>query len=244
MSGRVFWVAATILLAVVVHLTYVLFAPGNSVQRKLQGMRTLAGVNSLKVLSANDSRSFLSGEGPGLVHAICVYDLDNGEVKAEAPIPRGYWSVSIYTSHGTNVYTLNDRQAQVDFLSLTLRKASPLRETDNPVGVDLTSRKDLHRSHRADRSHRDARRAARGTGTQPGRGRARPGPLRTSLGPGPSRLQASGHSLLTRFSGSSIGGSRSAEPDSWRSILTPVNNRIFAGPSTEVARRRRSRSVK
>ena len=141
MSGRVFWVAATILLAVVVHLTYVLFAPGDSVQRKLQGMRTLAGVNSLKVLSANDSRSVLGGEGPGLVHAICVYDLANGDVKAEAPIPRGYWSVCIYTSHGTNVYTLNDRQAQVDFLSLTLRKATPQRETDNPVGVDSTLEK-------------------------------------------------------------------------------------------------------
>jgi uncharacterized membrane protein len=141
MSGRVFWVAATILLAIVVHLTYVLFAPGDSVGRKLQAMRTLAGVNSLKVLSANDSRSFLGGEGPGLVHAICVFDLGKGEVKAEAPIPRGYWSVSIYTAHGTNIYTLNDRQAQVDFLSLVLRKASALRETENPVGVDSTLEK-------------------------------------------------------------------------------------------------------
>jgi uncharacterized membrane protein len=104
-------------------------------------MRTLAGVNSLKVLSANDSRTFLAGEGPGLVHAICLYDLGKGEVKAEAPIPRGYWSLSIYTSHGTNVYTLNDRQAQVDSLSLVLRKANPLRETENPVGVDSTLEK-------------------------------------------------------------------------------------------------------
>jgi uncharacterized membrane protein len=141
MSGRVFWVAATILLAIVVHLTYVLFAPGDSVQRKLQAMRTVAGVNSLKVLSANDSRTFLAGEGPGLVHAICLYDLGKGEVKAEAPIPHGYWSLSIYTSHGTNVYTLNDRQAQVDSLSLVLRKANPLRETENPVGVDSTLEK-------------------------------------------------------------------------------------------------------
>ena len=58
MSGRVFWVAATILLAIVVHLTYVLFAPGDTVERKLQAMRTLAGVNSLKVLSAADSEEF------------------------------------------------------------------------------------------------------------------------------------------------------------------------------------------
>ena len=49
--------------------------------------------------------------------------------------------ISTMASHGTNVYTLNDRQAQVDFLSLTLRKASPLRETDNPVGVDSTLEK-------------------------------------------------------------------------------------------------------
>src|SRR5262245_15456376 len=110
MSGRVFWVAATILLAIVVHLSYVLFAPGDTVERKLQAMRAVAGVNSLKVLSASDSRNFLAGEGPGMVHAICVYDLDNGEVLAEAPIPRGYWSVSIYSSKGTNLYTLNDRQ--------------------------------------------------------------------------------------------------------------------------------------
>ena len=86
MSGRVFWVAATILLAIVVHLTYVLFAPGDSVQRKLQAMRTLAGVNSLKVLSANDSRTFLAGEGPGLVHAADPLALrrDHDEVVAAA----------------------------------------------------------------------------------------------------------------------------------------------------------------
>ena len=65
MSGRVFWVAATILLAVVVHLTYVLFAPGDSVQRKLQGMRTLAGVNSLKVLSASDFAELPQRRGAG-----------------------------------------------------------------------------------------------------------------------------------------------------------------------------------
>jgi len=138
MSGRVFWVVATILLAIVVHLTYVLFAPGDTVERKLQAMRTLAGVNSLKVLSAADSKAFLVGEGPGLVHAICVYDLGQGEVSAESPIPAGYWSLSIYTAHGTNVYTLNDRQAKVSSLSLVLRKANPLRDTETPVGADST----------------------------------------------------------------------------------------------------------
>ena len=141
MSGRVFWVVATVLLAIVVHLTYVLFAPGDTVERKLQAMRTLAGVNSLKVLSAADSKSFLIGEGPGLVHAICVYDLGEGEVMAESPIPAGYWSLSIYTAHGTNVYTLNDRQAEVSSLSLVLRKANPLRETETPVGTDSTMEK-------------------------------------------------------------------------------------------------------
>ena len=139
MSGRVFWVAATILLAIVVHLTYVLFAPGDSVQRKLQAMRTLAGVNSLKVLSANDSRTFLGGEGPGLVHAICLYDLGKGEVKAEAPIPHGYWSLSIYTSHGTNVYTLNDRQAQVDSLSLVRRTALRLYYAEDRSHTEIAT---------------------------------------------------------------------------------------------------------
>jgi uncharacterized membrane protein len=141
MSGRMFWVAATILLAIVVHLTYVLFAPGDSVERKLQGMRTLAGVNSLKVLSATHSKSFLAGEGPGLVHAICVYDIGQGEVRAESPIPPGYWSLSIYTAQGTNLYTLNDRQAKVSSLSLVLRKADPQRETETPVGADSTLEK-------------------------------------------------------------------------------------------------------
>src|SRR5688572_15367475 len=63
MSTRMFWIAATLLLAIVVHLSYVLFAPGDTVERKLAALRGLAGVNSLKVLSAEDSRTLLGGEG-------------------------------------------------------------------------------------------------------------------------------------------------------------------------------------
>lgn len=119
--GRLYWLVATLLVAVVAHLGFVLFAPKLVMADKLDAIRQAAGEGALKVLTPEEQRAFIGQEDAGLVHALCLYDLDHGPVRIFAVVPRSYWSISIYSSAGDNFYSFNDRQADVDRLALLLK---------------------------------------------------------------------------------------------------------------------------
>lgn len=143
MSGRFYWLIATLLTAVVVHLSFVLFAPKLVMAERLQAIAETAGDTSLKVLTRNDTLRLIGEEDGSLVHAVCVYDLSRGPLRVTALIPRSYWSISIYSASGDNFYTFNDRQADVERLELILKpaEAAPVDEeaieTQAPAGDTL-----------------------------------------------------------------------------------------------------------
>lgn len=122
MSGRFYWVVATLLVAVVAHLSFVLFAPKLVMGDKLEAMRQAAGAG-LKVLAPEQSSQLIGPEEEALVHAICVYDLSEGPIRITTVIPAAYWSISIYSDSGDNFYSFNDRQAGVEQLALLLKQA-------------------------------------------------------------------------------------------------------------------------
>jgi len=132
--SRFYWIIAVLLVAVVTHLSFVLFAPKLVMADKLDAMRAFTGEASLKVLSPEDALRLVGPEEEGLVHAICVYDLAHGPVRIVTVIPPSYWSISIYSEGGDNFYSFNDRQADVDSLALLLkpavRRLVPAEETE------------------------------------------------------------------------------------------------------------------
>ena len=139
MSGRFYWLVATLLTAVVAHLSFVLFAPKLVMAERLEAIRQTAGGSSLKVLGRPDALRLIGEEDGALVHAVCVYDLSQGPMMVTALIPRSYWSISIYSASGDNFYSFNDRQADVERLALVLKPAEAQPVDEDAVETEAPS---------------------------------------------------------------------------------------------------------
>jgi len=121
MRRLLYWCVATLLLAVVVHLFVVIFVPGVDTGQKLAQMEAAGEVNKLHQIAAKDTHQVLLTEpSPDLRYAFCKFDIRTRPLMIEGSVPPGYWSVSVYGETGSNVYTLNDRQAGVQKLQLMI----------------------------------------------------------------------------------------------------------------------------
>ncbi len=123
MSGKMFWGLAVILLAVAVHISFILFVPPIEMEKKLQVVDDKIGRNALTVLERSDARTIIVQGDDTLIHAVCLYDLSDGAVKVSAAIPDTYWSMNIYTSRGNSIYTVNDKQAEAKEFSIVIEQA-------------------------------------------------------------------------------------------------------------------------
>src|SRR5690606_15084229 len=64
--------------------------------------------------------SILVEPSPDISYAFCRFDISARPIKISAPIPDSYWSVSIYSDTGENLYTVNDAQTGVRQLELVV----------------------------------------------------------------------------------------------------------------------------
>ena len=125
MRRRLFWIVATLLLATVAHLCVVLFAPMVDVGRRMAAFETAAPVNTLrKVPTIVPGPSIFVEPSPDISYAFCRFDISAQPLKISAPIPDGYWSISVYSDTGENLYTINDAQTGVRRLELVIADAS------------------------------------------------------------------------------------------------------------------------
>ncbi len=131
MRSWIYWGVATLMLATIVHLAMVLFAPVFDVGRRMAQFETAAPLNSLRKIDAISSAGDILVEpSPDISYAFCRFDVSNGPLKIEAQVPPSYWSVSVYSDTGDNIYTINDAQAGVERLRLLIVKAAGLGEAD------------------------------------------------------------------------------------------------------------------
>ncbi len=113
---RFFWIIAVVLLAVIVHLAYVLFVPGVEMNRLLKSASAAGGVNRFSVLPEDTAIGVFGQQAQAFVQGICVLDLKAGPVVMTVETPQSYWMVNVYSRSGDNIYSLNDRQvAEVPF---------------------------------------------------------------------------------------------------------------------------------
>jgi uncharacterized membrane protein len=117
------WLAATLVVALLVHGASVYFLPQYIMWRTITGMSRLAGINSIGHGQRPTSRSrAVVRPSPDLLYSTCVYDLDaaHGALRVHTKgMPQTYWSVSAFDMNTDNFFVLNDRQAKigaVDFL--------------------------------------------------------------------------------------------------------------------------------
>jgi len=122
MKGFFFWIFATLLLAVVVHIGTVLMVPrlegGGRVTNAMRG----GDLNRLTVLATSErAYKVLRVSNSDLVYAVCPFDITQRPMIVSARVPDRYWSMSIYGEDGSSLYTLNDIQVGVQSFSAELR---------------------------------------------------------------------------------------------------------------------------
>jgi uncharacterized membrane protein len=120
--GRSFWIVAALLTGVIVHICYVLFAPGFLFARQLEHSTTGKPYNSFFISSVADQSALLPAATSKSVVGICKFDLSNGSVELNAKLPRSYWTLSVYSQSGRQVYALNDVQAGTSEFKIELAK--------------------------------------------------------------------------------------------------------------------------
>jgi uncharacterized membrane protein len=122
MRGWWTWIAATLVVAVVVHVASVMVLPRLIMMRTMGGISKVAGLNHMtfgkRPTSANRG---VVRPSPDLLYGSCVYDLHvaGGAVRVRASgMPKTYWSVSAFDADTNNFFVENDRKAgdHVDFL--------------------------------------------------------------------------------------------------------------------------------
>jgi uncharacterized membrane protein len=107
-------------LAVVVHLSYVLFGSRFALQDMIATEAQAAATGQFTLLPPEDHLRLL-GESPAdAIAGQCLFDLKGGSLVIDAAMPDGLWSLTIYTQAGHEIYSINDRQAGTNRFKLTV----------------------------------------------------------------------------------------------------------------------------
>ncbi len=136
--GRVFWLLTVGLVAVATHIAYVLFAPGWFFQQRLNATTDGKPDNSFFVVAPEKQAQLFPLATPDDVVGVCKYDLGSGKLVLSANLPRTYWTMSIYTQSGKQVYALNDVQAGSSAFSIDVSRSKTMLEQvfSNPEAED------------------------------------------------------------------------------------------------------------
>lgn len=132
-------VLATLCLAGIVHVLVILTIPQN-VSHSAYGNAARFGAdeqfNLLPDVIAGAEP--LPALDPAMKHALCRYSLDEGPLLFKADIPAPFWSMGLFNAAGVTIYSLNNRTAGAEMLSmlvLTPEQLSILRENP-PENLD------------------------------------------------------------------------------------------------------------
>lgn len=113
------WIAGGLILGLIIHIISVLILPSMAEHNAWARLARYGGFNTLHVLpAATPQIEAIADMDPSIRYAICRYDLEKGPLKIVATIPQNYWSLAIYDQSGGNYFTLNNRSAGRDSLTL------------------------------------------------------------------------------------------------------------------------------
>lgn len=125
-------ILATLCLAGIVHILVVLTIPDN-VSHSAYGNAARFGPDGQFNLLPDvvPGAEPLPALDPAMKHALCRFKLDQGPLLFSASIPAPFWSMGLFNAAGETVYSLNNRTAGAETLSmlvLTPEQLSILRE--------------------------------------------------------------------------------------------------------------------
>ena len=130
---RFYWFTLFLLTAVAVHAAYVLFVPGQTFDEKVAQIVGPDSTNRFLILSPEQAQQLVPASGPSDIVGICRFDLGNGTVVLETVPPRGFWTLSVYTTRGTQAYTLTQSQVGDSFVVELAENPDVIRKFLNAV---------------------------------------------------------------------------------------------------------------
>jgi len=135
----IFWISVGLTIAVVVHLAYVLFTPSREMDAKFDRAVAKTGINALAVLSPAEARSLTGLSAAGSIYAACPYNLRTGDLTINADFPARPWTLSVYGISGARLFSVNDKQAGVDAVTLTVRRGADIWDIllDHATGPEI-----------------------------------------------------------------------------------------------------------
>lgn len=113
----VFWIAATILVAMIVHLGAIYVLPRVVM---MTALNRIGAANTIHVGKRPTAASrTIVRPSPDIVYATCPYDLSKGPLRVTAPvIHTSYWSVSAFDANTNNFFVKNDQKTPADSIEL------------------------------------------------------------------------------------------------------------------------------
>lgn len=110
MTRSVLWIAAGLLLGLIIHLVVVLSLPGLASDSAWEKISRLDATNQFTVLdqpAAGSENPFLLD--PELTYAVCQIDLREGPGVVSGILPDAFWSVTVFDRTGRAVYGTTNR---------------------------------------------------------------------------------------------------------------------------------------
>ena len=128
-GGVAIFVAATAILAALVHLAVVLLTPMVATRDAFARLAALGGVNETVALPrAAPSERLTPSADPALAQAFCRYDLASGPLRVRAPVGRaGFASISFHTRRGLVFYAFTDKAAAHGVMEAVLATPQQIR---------------------------------------------------------------------------------------------------------------------
>lgn len=138
------WIAATITLALFVHISTVLAIPylsENDAWRRLEKSTQPNKMHIFKDLKAGNK--LWAFHAPDIKYAICRYDIARAPVRVDFELLRGVWSVALYDNQGRNFYAADGFDLLRERMSLFLIGPDHLKIEDQGLPLAVPSEQGL-----------------------------------------------------------------------------------------------------
>lgn len=135
------WICATIVLALIVHISSVLAIPFLSENDAWRRLQQSTKPNQMQIIRELDEGNQLwAFHAPDIKYGICRYDVSRDPVRVDFELLRGVWSVALYDDQGRNFYAADGYDLLRERMSLFLLGPDHIKVDDQglPIAVPST----------------------------------------------------------------------------------------------------------
>lgn len=122
------YIAAGLLLGLLIHIVVILTLPSLAANNVATRLTAVAQVNTpvlLPAIKPGDANPLRLD--PDLTYALCRLDLKSGPGEVTATLPLAFWSVAVYDTSGTVIYSTTNRDGIGQTLDLGIFDAAQTR---------------------------------------------------------------------------------------------------------------------